>query len=132
MNFTLTQEQYEALISLARRGTVDAKGQVFPDKALALDNWLKLIESSQTPPVVRSAIWIQWQEVDSPLPPGVEFPAIWPPELRFYLELLTRPVSLDDVNNIIKQKAKNPVNILVTPDPGAKVGWTTPAAYFVR
>jgi hypothetical protein len=132
MNFTLTQEQYEALIALARKSTVDERGQTFPDKARSLDNWLKLIEQSQNPPIIRSALWVQWQEVDSPLPPGTEFPAIWPPNLRAFIELVTRKVTIADVNSIIQQRAKNPVNILVTPDPGAQLGWTTPAAYFAQ
>lgn len=130
MNFTLTQEQYEALIALARKGSFDKEGQVIPDQARALDNWLKLIEKSNN--IIRSALWIQWQEVDAPLPPKYRFPQTWPPNLRYYLELISRPICQADVDQVIKLKAKNPVNILVTPDPGATVGWTAPAQYFLQ
>lgn len=130
MNFTLNQEEYEALISLARRGTFDANGHVIIDKARQLDNWLRKIEKENG--INRSFLWIQWQEVDTPLPPTTNFPEKWPPEMRFYLELVTRPISKEDVHKVVKEKARNPINVLVTRDPGAQVGWTTVDALFVQ
>jgi|SRR5580658_3194508 hypothetical protein len=127
--FTLQQDQYEALIELARRGTFDAKGQVIPDSARALNTWLQLIEKQNG--ITRSSLWIQWQEVDSPVPPTASFPRTWPPELRYFLQLVTRPILRSDVNDVITARARNPVNILVTPDPGAELGWVTLDQYFL-
>ncbi len=126
--FTITQTQYEALISLARDGTKTASGQVDVVKSRALDEFLKRIEKDNG--VTRSALWVQWQELDEPLPPSANFPYTWPPEKRFYIELVSRKVSKADVEALIASRAKSPHNVLVTPDPGARVGWTELAAYF--
>lgn len=130
MQFTLQQDQYEALIELARRGTYDASGNVMPDVARQLNAWLQLIEKANN--ITRSSLWIQWQEADSPVPATASFPCIWPPELRFYLQFLTRPIGRADVEAVVQQKARKPVNILVTPDAGAEVGWSTLEQYFVQ
>ena len=121
--FTLTQEQYEALISMARTGATTA------EKQRALDSFLKSIEAANG--ITRYALWIQWQEMDQPLPSTTDFPKVWPPEMRFYLENLTRPIAKADVNQVLTLKARKPVNVLVTPDPAGLVGWTELAAYFV-
>jgi hypothetical protein len=130
MDFTLSQEQYEALVSIARLGTQDANGNVLSDKARNLDAFLKDIEKSNG--VTRSSLWIQWQEIDSPLPPTTRFPEVWPPEMRFFLEFISRPIAKTDVQEVVKKKARNPITILVTPDPGAQVGWTPLDQYFLQ
>ena len=124
MAFTLNQEEYESLIHLAQKGAVTT------EEKRQLDAWLTLIEKKNG--VTRSKLWIQWQEADQPLPPKTQFPEGWPPTQRFYLELLTRPVNRADVDTVLKQKARNPVTVLVTPDPGALIGWTPVDDYFVQ
>lgn len=121
-NFTLTQEQYEALISFARLGAPLA------DERRRLDAFLTSIETANN--VTRSKLWIQWQETDQPLPPTARFPESWPPTQRYYLELLTRPVNREDVTRVLTLKARRPVTVLVTPDPGATLGWTPVDDYF--
>ena len=121
-NFTLTQEEYEALIALARRGSLN------PDDSRRLDSFLKDIEKRNG--FTRYALWVQWQEADQALPPTVNFPDTWPPKLRFYIEMVTRPVALTDVEQVLRARARKPVNVLVTPDPGALVGWTEVSKYF--
>jgi hypothetical protein len=128
--FTLTQEQYEALISLAQQGTLNSDGSVNQDKALVLETALQDIEKANG--VKRYSLWVQWQDPNAPLPPGVSFPKTWPPELRYFIQFLTRPVSKADVLGVVRQKTKNAVNILVTPDPGALLGWTPVDDYFVQ
>ena len=130
MNFTLDQEEYEALIALARKGTFNENGQVIADKARQLDAWLRKIEKENG--VTRSFVWIQWQEVDTPVPTTASFPETWPPHLRYYLEMISRPVNKDDVQKVLQQKARKPVTVLVTRDPGAQVGWTTIDALFAQ
>lgn len=127
--FTLTQQEYEALIALARDGTKDADGNVLSEKALQLDEFLKSIEKNNG--VTRDGLWVQWQELDQPLPPTTNFPEKWPPEMRFYIELVTRRVARVDVEEVLAARARKPHNVLVTRDPGARVGWTTLDDYFV-
>jgi len=128
MDLTLSQEQYESLISLARRGTYDPDGTPNADKSRDLEAWLNLIEKANG--IKRSLLWVQWQEAGSPLPATASFPTSWPPNLRFMIELLTRPVSKSDVDAVLAQKASKPINVLVTSDPGAELGWTTVADFF--
>lgn len=130
MGFPLQLEQgeYETLIEFARRGTLNSDGTVNQDAALGLDAWLRSIEQKNG--VVRSFVWVQWQEQDAPLPPGVNFPTKWPPEMRAMVGLVTRPVAKSDVTSMLAVKAKNPTSILVTSDPAALVGWTEIDVFF--
>lgn len=124
-SFTLTQEQYESLISLARQGV---EGDV--EKERQLDEWLRVIEKANG--ITRSIVWVQWQEADSPLPAGTRFPETWPPELRRKIELVSRPVARADVDAVITQHAKSPVNILVTRDPAGVLGYQTLDQFFIN
>lgn len=128
--FTLSQDQYEALIALARQSTVKTDGQIDGDKARALDTFLRSLEAANG--ITRYILWVQWQEADTRVAPTSRFPAEWPPSLRFKIELLTRPITQDDVNQVLAQRARKPVTVLVTPDPGAELGWTPVESFFVR
>jgi hypothetical protein len=123
MVFTLTQEQYEALVALARRGATTAQ------QTRDLDAFLASIERGAG--ITRYKLWVQWQEADAPPPKG-QFPETWPPELRQYVELLSRPIARADVDRVLGLHARNPVNVLVTPDPAALVGWTKVDDFFVQ
>lgn len=125
---SLQQSDYETLIELARRGTLNDAGQVKQEEALALNSWLKDLEVRNG--IQRYAVWVQWQEQGASLPAGTTFPEVWPPELRFYLALVTRPIARSDVNTMLGARAINPTNILVTRDPAAKVGWTEIDVFF--
>jgi len=76
-------------------------------------------------------LWIQWQEAGTPLPPETNFPKTWPPQLRFRLELISRPITRADVDEVLAKKAINPVTVLVTSDPAALLGWTNLESWFV-
>lgn len=119
----LDQQMYEALVALAR------KGATTPNEQRGLDAFLRGIEKRSD--VMRFGLWVQWQEQDQPLPPTTRFPSAWPPEMRYYIELISRPVARVDVNAVLKQRARRPTNILVTKDPGAMVGWTPVDQYFI-
>lgn len=129
IQFTLTQEEYEALIAFAREGTKNDAGQVKHDLALRLDAFLRSIERNND--ITRDAVWVQWQELDEPLPPGTRFPEVWPPEKRVYIEFVTRLVARADVNDALEQNARNPTSVLVTRDPGATYGWTELDKFFI-
>jgi hypothetical protein len=120
--FTLTTEEYEALVALAREGTKDVNGAPVHDKAVVLNDFLVSIEKRSG--ITRDVLWVQWQELDEPLPPGTRFPDKWPPEKRILLEYVTRRISRVDVDEVLNANAKNPTSVLVTRDPGALFGWT--------
>ncbi len=125
---SLNQEEYEALVALARQGTLDAQGQVLPEKARSLASYLVMLEKKSG--ITRYALWVQWQEMDAPLPPGVNFPSKWPPELREHMALTSRPITRTDVITVLQNRARNPTNVLVTKDPGATVGWAELDKFF--
>lgn len=124
MAFNLSTEQYEALITLAKRGVV---GQ--PQEQTRLDLFLQDIEKSNG--VTRHFLWVQWQEPSAPLPPGTNFPEVWPPELRKTIELLSRPIAQADVDAVLKKFASEPQTVLVTKDPAGLVGWTPVNDFFI-
>ncbi|MFA5436185.1 MAG: hypothetical protein WC372_09130 [Candidatus Neomarinimicrobiota bacterium] len=126
--FTLSVEEYEALVALAREGTKDVNGSPIHDKAVVLNDFLVSLEKKAGIP--RDLLWVQWQELDEPLPPGTRFPERWPPEKRILLEYVTRRISRVDVDEVLNANAKNPTSVLVTRDPGALYGWTELDAFF--
>lgn len=129
LQFTLTQEQYEALIKLANDGTLLPDGSVDVEKSRRLDEFLRSIELANN--VKRSIVWVQWQEQDAPLPPGTDFPDKWPPELRQKIELITRPVARADVDALLRAKARRPITILCSRDPAGVLGYTPIDSFFV-
>jgi hypothetical protein len=122
VNVTLNQEQYEALIALARRGCTSE------DQIHAIESFFGSIERANG--IARSALWIQWQEADQELPPTTRFPEVWPPEQRYYLEFISRPIARSDVDLVLARHARQPVTVLVTKDPAAQIGWTPVDEYF--
>jgi hypothetical protein len=116
MAFTLDTAEYEALISFARRGVQGDR-----ETTLSLEKFLRSIEEKSG--ITRDFIWVQWQEAGAELPKGTRFPETWPPELRQYIELVSRKIARVDVEAVLSAQAVNPVNVLVTRDPAAQVGW---------
>ncbi len=123
MQVILDQEQYEALIFFARRGAGSDATTL-----TRLEQFLRAIEKQND--IARSFLWVQWQELSAPLPPGTSFPTKWPPELRKAIELIGRPIARADVDAVIAQYASEPTSVLVTKDPAALVGWTKLEDYF--
>jgi hypothetical protein len=123
MDFTLTQEQYESLVALSRKGVAgDALAQT------KLDDWLRLIEKANG--VERDFLWVQWQELGG-APISGTFPDNYPPGLRKSIELLSRKISRVDVEKVIGQYANDPTNVLVTRDPAGILGWTAVGDFFI-
>lgn len=119
----ITQEQYLALVSLARAGCETA------EKTRLLEKFLKDIEASNG--LKRYLLLVQWQEMDSPLPRNTDFPAIWPPEMRATIERSDRPSTKGEVLQLVKERSKRATNILVTRDPAGLVGWTKVDDFFL-
>lgn len=128
MDITITQEQYEALVALAQASTLGSDGSTNQEKAVVLDRFLKDIETKNN--ITRHSLWVRWQDPNAPLPPGVRFPETWPPNLQQFIQFLSRPVAKTDVMDVITSRTTNPVNIMVTKDPAALVGWTKLEDYF--
>jgi hypothetical protein len=124
-SFTISQEEYESLVALARVGTVNDA-----NKSRALETWLQRIEKRNG--VARDLVVVLWQELDQPLPPGAFFPTKWPPELKASIELVTRPVARVDVDKLLASRAKNPASILCTRDPAGVLGLTPIDQFFVQ
>jgi hypothetical protein len=122
---SLEQQDYEALVALAREGVKSD-----PESVRKLESFLRLIEQGNG--IHRYFLWVQWQEANQPLPPSTDFPEKWPPELRASIELVTRPIAKVDVEKLLAQRARKPVSVLVTPDPAGIVGWTELNAYFIN
>jgi len=124
----LTLEQFQALTTLAHQGTM-VNGQVDVNKANNLNSFLKTIERANG--ITRDILWVQWTESDSPLPPTTRFPDVWPPTMRFFIEQITRKIAKTDVQKVLDAHAKKPVDVLVTRDPGARLGWTALDSFFL-
>jgi hypothetical protein len=120
---TLDQEQYLALASLARQGADT------PDRRRAVETFLASIDAANKQK--RYLLWVQWQELNSPLPPTTDFPAVWPPHLRATVERVDRPIAKSDVMSVVRARSKDPTNIFVTRDPSALVGWTKIEDFFI-
>jgi len=126
---TLELVEYEALVALARLGTVDSDGNQDPNKARDLESFLKKIEVSND--INRYFLAVRWQELNEPLPLGTRFPQVWPPTLEDIIQLTTRPICKQDVLDLLTAQAKNPQSVMVTTDPGMELGWTLVDDYFV-
>ena len=124
VNFTLTSEQYTALVAMARKG-VNRHSQVDQQ---TLEQFLISIEKANG--VTRYLLWVQWQELDAPVPATAKFPTEWPPNLRQLIQQINTPISYQRVLDTLATYAKNPQAILVTTDPGAVLGWTDVKTYF--
>ncbi len=121
----LTTEQYEALVTLARDGV---SGDA--DRTRQLEVWLRQIEKGNG--ITRYAIRLRWLESKAPEPKVRDFPLKWPPELDAVMERTDRPISRADVEEYLKEKARQPVNVMVTKDLGGIAGWTKLEDFFIR
>jgi hypothetical protein len=121
MDITLTQEEYETLVTLARLGIGEDK---LPLEKLLLES----IETRNG--VKRYLLVVQWQEADGVIPIGAEFPKKWPAEMRMTIEQLNVPISRKQVEDLVGVRARKPVSILVTSDPNGLVGWSTLDQWF--
>ena len=114
MDMTLTQDEYTALVTLARRGADDP---VILEQAL-----LRPIERRNG--IIRYYLMVQWQDAAGVVPIGTEFPGNWPANLRAAIEQVDTPINRQQVEQMVALRANKPVSILVTSDPNGQVGWS--------
>lgn len=115
----LTEGQYAALVTLAQKAAKDL---------VQFDEFLRGIEAKNN--VCRSTLWVRWQEVNTPLPPDLDYPSQWPPTQQVRLTRYDRLVAKVDIDVELRRVARNPVSVTVTKDPAGLVGWTKLDDYF--
>jgi hypothetical protein len=109
-NIIMTRAQYDALLAAAHAGNT-----------IEVDRLRDLIDEANG--IVRYKLWIRWQDVGGRPPPRIELGKGWPSNQTYFLEL-ERKITRLDVDDALRNNAKNPVSVMVTPDPNATVGWT--------
>lgn len=120
---TLTQEQYQALVFLARKGAASTEAK------RVLEAFLKDVEKNSG--INRYFLKARWQELSAPLPKNTNFPAVWPPTQELDIERTDRPIAKVDVLAAVNAKASKPENIMVTRDVAGLAGWTKADDFFI-
>jgi len=147
--FTLDVTEYEALVELARRGAqyeglltlakkdrrcgdlvarAEAGAALDSRQAGDLESFLRSIEERNG--IKRYFLAVRWQEIGIPLQTGIRFPETWPPNLTAYIQQFTRAIARSDVDSLLEARAVNPQLVMVTTDPGLRIGWTLLDDYF--
>jgi len=120
MDLTLTQEEYEALSTLALKAP--------NTEPLVVARFLAGIEKRNG--LARYFVAVRWQDSGA-LPPNTRFPDTWPPNLELKIEQLGRPIARVDVDQALKNAGANsPTLIMVTSDRGLRLGWTRIEDFF--
>ncbi len=146
---TLDISEYDALVELARRGAqyeglldlakrdprctnlvqqAEAGAALDTTRTRDLEAFLRSIENNND--IKRYFLAVRWQEIGIPLRTGIKFPETWPPEMTALIQQFTRAISRADVDALLQARATNPQLVMVTTDPGLRVGWTLIDDYF--
>jgi hypothetical protein len=120
-DITLSQQEYEDLVTLAKR-TLNTP------ELRAFESSMAVIERRNGIEV--SILALRWTEAGSPNPPHYTFPQSWPPEQEAVMRKVGGPITREEVEAELEARAKVPVTVLVSPDPGAELGWTTLDDFF--
>lgn len=112
MTISMSQDQYQALLDFAfdRRSDTDA-----------LTNLQRVVDTANG--VQRFFLYIRWMDRGGSPPSRIEIGRGWPSAQEFKLRL-DRPITREDVNDVLNKQAKNPVYPTVTSDENGVVGWT--------
>lgn len=119
---SMSEEQYEQLVGLARKGLSDNEAQRM------LEDFLRTIEQANG--ITRYLLWVRWQEVGQIHPVNQPFPDGWPPTQQVRIERLSSPVTRAQVEAVVSSRGINPTGTLVSEDPGGQLGWSTIDQYF--
>jgi hypothetical protein len=110
MPLSITEYQYESLIAMAL--------QANPQQARILRT-----EVDRTNAIQRHGLLVRWQDLGGAVPPRRELGKPWPPKEQHYIEM-TRRITRQDVDDVLRAQAINPCIVQVTPDPDGRVGWS--------
>jgi len=122
MPLTLTDEQYAALASLAR------KGSTTPDSQRELDVYLRAIEDEND--IKRYTLYVAWVETGTVPPIAARFPETWPPSQKMLMTRYDRPITKQDVVDFANKKGRKPANLMVSRDPGGVLGFVLIDSFF--
>lgn len=112
MSISLSRDQYDLLLSYARRERA-------PDELL--DDTQRRIDAANG--VRRFALNIRWMARGGAAPTRIDIGKGWPPTQQFLLKM-DRAITREDVNAILRAQPSTPVSVNVTSDPRGVVGWT--------
>lgn len=117
MALTITRTQYESLLAAARG-----------DSLVNVDQLQDAVDAANS--IRRYQLLIRWQEVGGST--ARRFSILdgsnWPPSQEFLL-IQDRAIAREDVDEVLRTQATNPVDVLVTTDPAGVVGLTELNAY---
>lgn len=151
---TLSLQEYESLVALSRKGAqLEGTMRAFetdptlrpmwekartqygwdPNLVRELEAFLKSIEESNG--ITRYFVALRWTEAGESLPARVagaptRFPENWPPTMEGTIELFSRAVARVDADAFLQARAKQPLDVMCTYDPGKRVGWTPIDEFF--
>lgn len=112
MPISLSRDQYELLLSYARREReVD---DLLADTQRRID---------QANAVRRFVLNIRWMARDGASPRRIDIGKGWPPTQQVLLKM-ERAIAREDVDAILRAQPSTPVSVNVTSDPRGVVGWT--------
>lgn len=120
-DITLSQREYEDLVTLAKRNLSNTELRTFEVN-------MAKIEARNGVSVY--LLGLRWTEADMPTPPHYTFPREWPPTLTATMRKVGAPITREEVDAELAARASKPVTVLVTADPGLELGWTTLDDYF--
>ncbi len=111
---SLSRAEYEVLLDFAYQRRTDVVELRALQKRLDASNDIK-----------RYLLNIRWYEVGGQPPSRIEIKENdgWPPRQEFILRQ-DRPIAREDVDLLLREKARNPVSTTVTRDERGVVGWT--------
>lgn len=112
MTISMSRDQYEALLDFAYQRRDDAE---------VLTELQRKIDDANS--VRRYFLYIRWMERGGSPPSRIEIGKGWPPTQQFAL-CLDRPITPEDVTDVLNKQARTPVYVTVTNDEDGVVGWT--------
>lgn len=132
VEITLNELEYSTLVGFARAGTYNADGTVDVKRAERLEVYLREYERKNE--ITRYFLGVRWQEATQsyslPAVGDQRFPRAWPPQMQSTIETINRPITEQDVETLLKNRATNPTTVLVTTDPALLAGWQALESYF--
>ncbi len=112
MPISMSLDQYNALLDFAygRRSNTDERRQL-----------QRTIDAANG--VHRYFLYVRWMERGGKPPSRIEIGNGWPPQQSFKLRM-DRPITRQDVDDVLNKQAKNAAYPTVTNDENGVVGWT--------
>lgn len=112
MPISMSTDQYNALLDFAYGRRTEAEQLRQLQRTLDAANGVR-----------RYFLAIRWMERGGSPPSRIEIGRGWPPTQSFPLRM-DRPITRQDVDDVLRTQATSPVYVTVTNDENGIVGWT--------